>query len=165
MRFLTLPLALLTLSLNAQAPRPRLRAMEGPLAERLQEARMRRIQETLALPPAQAQTLADRWARFDQDFAERARRMMELRKRFNDILMGPGSEADKNAQLQPHLETFVRLRREQQELKTRFEEEIRASLPPAQQVRLILLVDEFQRRLQEGVRDILQERRQNRPFR
>jgi len=137
--------------------------MEGPLAEQLHEARYRRIQERLNLPADQARALADRWTRFDRDFAERAQRMIQLRQRFNTILLGPGSEADKNTQLQPHLEAYVRLRREQQELKTRFEEDIRASLPPAQQVRLILLMDEFQRRIQEGVRETLRERRQAPP--
>lgn len=167
MRLPALPLILVltTLPLLAQrGPGAALRT-DGPLMERIHEARLRRIQETLGLPEAQARALADRWSRFDQDFAERAQRMVQLRQQFNAILLGPGNETEKGAQLKPHLDEFVRLRREQQELKTRFEEEIRASLPPAQQVRLILLVDEFQRRLQEGVRETLLERRRNRPFR
>jgi hypothetical protein len=47
------------------------------------------------------------------------------------------------------------LRRQQVDLKKGFEDDIRAQLSPAQQVRLIILVDELQQRLREALKESL----------
>jgi hypothetical protein len=46
----------------------------------------------------------------------------------------------------------VELRRQQKDLKFRFEDDIRVKLSPAQQVRLIIQVEEMQRRLADALR-------------
>jgi Spy/CpxP family protein refolding chaperone len=94
--------------------------------------------------------VVERWSRYDQDQFEKTRQIQQIRHRFNDILLGPGAEEDKNAKVRPLLEQFVELRRQQVELKQKFEEDIRARLSPAQQVRLILHVEEMQRRVAEA---------------
>jgi hypothetical protein len=140
-------------------PRPDLRS--GQLAKAaplLLQVRTQRIQDSLGLPESRAQAIAERWGRFDRDMLQKGSEMGALRNRCNDILMGPGTEDDKNARLRPILDQFMDLRRQQVDLKTRFEEDIRASLSPAQQVRLLLLVDELNQRLREGIRDALRER-------
>ncbi|GLH67760.1 hypothetical protein [Geothrix edaphica] len=114
--------------------------------------RMEQLQQTVGLPEDQARTVVERWSRYDREQFEKTRQIQQIRRRFNDILMGPGSEEEKNAKVRPLLEQFVELRRQQAELKFKFEEDIRARLSPAQQVRLITHVEEMQRRMVEAIR-------------
>jgi Spy/CpxP family protein refolding chaperone len=107
----------------------------------------------LGLPQDKAGAIADRWALFDEDSFTRRQRMGQLRQQMNATLMGPGSEEDKNRKLQPVVEQLAGLRQQQQESRKRFEEDIQDRLTPAQQGRFILLVDEFQRSLQEAIRE------------
>ncbi len=128
----------------------------------LLELRTQRITQTLGLPEDQAKAIARRWSAFDRDFLQRAHAMGQLRGRFSQILLGPGSEEDKNAHLKPLLEQFLDQRRQQQDLKLKFEDDIRGQLTPAQQVRLIILVDDLQKTIREGIRDAVKEGRQRR---
>lgn len=122
---------------------------EGRLLYRF---RMNNLQQSVGLPEDQARVVAERWARYDRDLFDRTRQIQEIRARFNDILMGPGSEEEKNAKVGPLLNQFVALRHQQMNLKLQFEDDIRAHLSPAQQVRLIIQVDEMQRRMVEALR-------------
>ena len=126
-------------------------AEDGPLAAQLHSLRMNRLQESMGMPPAQARQIADRWGIYDREFIENARRIQALRAQFNQILVGPGSEEDKGARLKPMLDQYLDHRKRQAEAKTRFEEDIRAQLSPAQQARLIMLVENMTRRIQEGL--------------
>lgn len=114
--------------------------------------RMDQLQQSVGLPESQARAVVDRWARYDLDQFEKARQIHQIRRQFNDILLGPGTEEDKNAKVRPLLEQFVELRHQQAGLKLKFEEDIRAKLSPAQQVRLILHVEEMQRRVADALR-------------
>lgn len=115
--------------------------------------RMEQLQQTVGLPEEQARAVVDRWSRYDREQFDKTQQIRELRRRFNDILLGPGSEEEKNAKVRPLLEQFVELRRQQADLKFRFEDDIRAKLSPAQQVRLILQVEEMQRRVVEALKE------------
>ena len=114
--------------------------------------RMNHLQETVGLPEDQARAVVERWTRYDREQFEKTRQIQALRRRFNDILLGPGSEEEKNTKVRPLLEQFVDLRHQQADLKFRFEDDIRAKLNPAQQVRLILQVEDMQRRMLEVLR-------------
>ncbi len=128
----------------------------------LMALRTQRISQTLGVPEERAKGIAQRWSVYDRDFLQRARQMMQLRNRFHQILMGPGNEEDKNAQLKPMLDQFIELRRQQQDLKQKFEDDIRSQLSTAQQVRLIILVDDLQKTIREGIREAVKEGRQQR---
>ena len=128
----------------------------------LMTLRTQRISQTLGVPEDRAKGIAQRWSIYDRDFLQRARQMMQLRNHFNQILMSPGDEDDKNARLKPLLEQFIQQRHQQQELKQKFEDDIRAQLSPAQQVRLIILVDDLQKTIREGIREAVKEGRQRR---
>lgn len=118
----------------------------------LYQFRVEHLERNVGLTEDQARSVADRWARFDRDLFEKTRQVRELRAQFNDILMGPGTEEEKNARVKPLLDQFVALRHQQMNLKMQFEDDIRAHLSPAQQVRLIVQVDEMQRRMLEVLR-------------
>ena len=133
----------------------------GPL---LMQVRKQRIQDALGLSEDRAKSLAERWARYDGDFIQRARELGKLRGLFNDILLSPGSEEDKNNRLRPLVDQFMDQRKQQADLKTRFEDDIRSGLTPAQQVRLIILVDDLTRQIREGIRETLKEGRPGRRF-
>ncbi|MDR3684943.1 MAG: hypothetical protein P4L11_14540 [Geothrix sp.] len=140
---------LLIASLSLAALPGAAQAEEGrPLAR----FRMDQLQQSVGLPEPQARAVVDRWARYDLDQFEKMRQIHQIRRQFNDILLGPGAEEDKNAKVRPLLEQFVELRRQQAELKLKFEDDIRARLSPAQQVRLILHVEEMQRRVADAIR-------------
>jgi len=137
-------LVLAALPVLAQAP-----AEDGrPLAR----FRLDQLQQSVGLPESQARAVAERWARYDQDLFEKMRQIRDIRHRFSDILLGPGTEEEKNAKVAPLLEQFIELRRQQAGLKLKFEDDIRARLSPAQQVRLIMHVEEMQRRVSEALR-------------
>lgn len=121
---------------------------ERPLAR----FRMNHLQETVGLPEDQARAVVERWTRYDREQFEKTRLIQALRHRFNDILLGPGSEDEKNTKVRPLLEQFVDLRHQQADLKFKFEDDIRTKLNPAQQVRLILQVEDMQRRMLEVLR-------------
>ena len=161
-------LSLTALSVGAQVrsrpEHPRRDAAERPgvlrrerIAGKLHEIRARKLQETLGLSGDKANAIADRWSRFDEDSFSRRQQMVQLRQQMNATLMGPGSEEDKNKKLQPVVDQLTALRNQQQDARKLFEEDIRGSLTPAQQGRFILLVDEFQKALQ----DAIQERRKD----
>ncbi|WP_243304034.1 hypothetical protein [Geothrix oryzisoli] len=118
----------------------------------LMRFRMEQLQQTVGLPEDQARTVVERWSRYDREQFQKTQQIQQIRRRFNEILMGPGSEEEKNAKVRPLVEQFVDLRRQQAELKFKFEEDIRARLSPAQQVRLITHVEEMQRRMVEAIR-------------
>ncbi|WLT32912.1 hypothetical protein [Geothrix sp. PMB-07] len=126
--------------------------------------RMDQLQQTVGLPEPQAKAVVDRWSRYDQDQFEKTKQIQQLRHRFNDILLGPGAEEDKSAKVRPLLDQYVELRRQQMELKLKFEDDIRAKLNPAQQVRLILQVEDMQRRMADAIKQGLINR-PGRPFR
>lgn len=114
--------------------------------------RMDQLQQTVGLPEEQARGVVERWSRYDREQFDKTQQIHQIRRRFNDILLGPGSEEDKNAKVRPMLDQFVELRRQQAELKFRFEDDIRTKLSPAQQVRLIIQVEEMQRRVVEALK-------------
>jgi len=118
----------------------------------LMRFRMEQLQQTVGLPEDQARTVVERWSRYDREQFDKTQQIQQIRKRFNDILMGPGTDEEKSAKVRPLLEQFVDLRRQQADLKFKFEEDIRARLSPAQQVRLITHVEEMQRRMVEAIR-------------
>lgn len=118
------------------------------------ELRVARIQQSLGLPPDRAKALAERWGRWDREFMDRGRQMMQLRTQFSQILLGPGSEEEKNLKAKPLVDKFMELRRQQGEAKQRFEADLLQTLPPAQQARMILLVEDVQSRIREILRDV-----------
>ena len=125
----------------------------------LMRFRMERLQEGVGLNPEQSRRIVQRWVRYDLDHFERQRQLKALRLRFNDILLGPGSESERSDKLRPLLDQFLDLRHQQAELRQKFEDDIRAQLSPTQQVRLILMVDDMAKQLQETLRERRQERR------
>lgn len=131
---------------------PGLRAQGEDEGRLLYRFRMEHLEQNVGLSEDQARAVADRWARYDRELFETTRQIRDLRGRFNDILLGPGSEDEKNARVRPLLDQFVALRRQQMNLKMQFEDDIRTHLSPAQQVRLILQVEEMQRRMLEALR-------------
>ncbi|WP_243296036.1 hypothetical protein [Geothrix mesophila] len=114
--------------------------------------RMEQLQQTVGLPEDQARAVVERWSRYDREQFDKTQQIQQIRRKFNDILLGPGSEEEKNAKVRPLLDQFVELRHQQADLKFKFEEDIRARLSPAQQVRLITHVEEMQRRMLEALR-------------
>lgn len=160
--------ALILPALVAQAPgaarlaAPALLGQESgesqPDPRPLLQFRARRLREGLGLSEAQADRIAKRWGQFDQEHFARQRQIAALRLRFNDILLGPEPEDRKSALIKPLLDQFMDLRRQQEEAKRRFEDDIRAGLTPAQQARLVLLVED----LNKQILDLLRERRQRR---
>jgi len=163
--------SLLLAGLMAQAPGapaarlalPTLMAQEPedpqPDPRPLLRFRAQRLKEGLGITQAQADTIAQRWARFDQEHFTRQRQIAALRLRFNDILMGPDSEEHKGAVIKPLLDQFMELRQQQEDARHRFEEDIRAGLTPAQQARLILMVDDLNRQILDALRERRQQRR------
>ena len=159
--------AFAVLPLVAQGPPPerpgRGRRHGGQaMLERLHQLRLERLQQSMHLPEDTARALVDRWTAFDRESMERMRQIRHLHRRFEEILQGPGSDEDKNGRLRPLLEQFFTLRRQQMDLKHRFEEETRTLLQPAQQVRFILLMEDFQKDLRETLAQTLQEGRSGR---
>jgi hypothetical protein len=120
---------------------------------KLHEIRARKLQESLGLTEEKAKSIADRWSQFDEDSFSRRQQMGKLRQQMNETLMGPGSEEDKNTKLKPVVDQLAGLRHQQEGTRKGFEEDIRGSLTPAQQGRFILLVDEFQKSLQEAIQE------------
>jgi len=156
---LILPAALLSAQgrLRPERPRPNPRAEARREIRRdrvmafVHQLRTKRIQQSLGVSEDKARSIADRWGQFDQDSHDRRQEMKRLREQVNGILVGSGSEEEKNLKLRPMVEQLATLQKQQQETKQAFEDEIRASLSPAQQGRFILLIEEFQRSLQEAI--------------
>ena len=154
------PLLMLTLTtaLAAQqepptAPPPGKAAQEGHIFAQFYQLRVARIQQSLGVSEDRAKALAERWGRWDRDLMERGRQMMLLRAQFNQALLGTGSEDEKCAKIKPMIDQFLDLRQQQEDAKHRFETEILKSLTPAQQARMILLVEDIQTRIRETLRD------------
>jgi hypothetical protein len=128
-------------------------AQESHLMAQFYQLRVTRIQLTLGFSEDRARALAERWGRWDRDFIGRARQLIALRGQLNQVLVGAGSEEDKNAKVKPLLDQFLELRQEQEAGKRQFEGEVLKSLSPAQQARMILLVEDIQGRIRETLRE------------
>jgi hypothetical protein len=126
---------------------------EGPIMAQIYQMRVNRIQQSLGLPEDRAKILAERWARWDREFIDRAKQLGQLRQQFNQTLLGPGSEDEKSARLRPLLDQFMALRQQQEDAKRRFETDILQPLTPAQQARMILLVEDLQSRIRQTLRE------------
>ena len=134
-------------------PPPGKAAQEGHILAQFYQLRVSRIQQSLGLSEDRAKALAERWGRWDRDLMERGRQMLQLRSQFNQILVGAGSEYEKNAKVKPLVDQFLDLRQQQEDAKHRFEAEILKALTPDQQARMILLVEDIQGRIRETLRD------------
>lgn len=126
------------------------------IVNRLHQMHVQRLQNQVGLSEERSKAVADRWRSYNMDWMERGQRSMQLRHQFNQVLIGPGSDEEKAPRLKPLVEEFFALRKQQIELKQKFEDDIRSGLSSAQQVRLILLVDELHRELLQGIRDAAQ---------
>jgi hypothetical protein len=153
-------LLLLALATTLGAARPFPRAahpdrsvQEGQILAQFFQIRTGRIQQSLGLSEDRSRALAERWGRWDRVVMERGGQMAGLRLRFNQILLGPGPEEDKCLRVKPLLDQFLLLRQHQEEDRRRFEEAILAGLSPAQQARMIVLMEDIQTRLREALRD------------
>ena len=142
-----LPALILIAAPMAAQPAP------GQAQQALRQFMMQRLQDRVGLPEAQAKQVADRWERFNKDHFERQQQLGQLRRRFQDILLGPGDEDQKSAKVKPLLEQFLDLRKQQMESKQRFEDDIRAGLTPAQQARLVVAVEEIIQQITERLKD------------
>ena len=151
--------------LAAQAPRgrpgmarpePGMRALsENPhFMARLYQIRVNRIQQTLGVSEDRAKVVAERWARWDREHMDRGQQAGQLREQFQKILMSPDKEEEKNAKLKPLLDQFMALRLQQEAGRRQFEEDIRTGLSPAQQARLILVMEDIQQKLRESLREV-----------
>jgi len=128
------------------------------IVAQLHQLRKGKLQESLGLPEEKAKAIADRWSKFDADSVGRRQQMMQLRQQVNATLMGPGNEDEKNRKLQPIVDQITTLRQEQQRARDRFEADVSGTLSPAQQGRFLLLMDEFQKSLQDAIREQRKER-------
>jgi len=128
-------------------------AQEGHILAQFYQVRVTRIQQSLGLSEDRAKALAERWGRWDRDLVGRGRQMMQLRAQFNLVLVGAGSEDEKSVKVKPLVDQFLDLRRQQEEAKHRFEAEILQALTPAQQARMIILVEDIQGRIRETLRE------------
>ena len=141
------------LTAQEPVPPPGRAAAEGHLLAQFYQLRVTRIQQTLGISEDRARALAERWGRWDRDLMERGRQMMQLRAQFNQVLLGAGTEDEKSAKVKPLIDQFLDLRQQQEDAKHRFEAEILKSLTPAQQARMIILVEDIQSRIRETLRD------------
>lgn len=133
------------------APALTAQGAKGQGQEMLRRFFLERLQDRVGLNDAQARQVADRWQRFQAEHAERQQEINHLRRRFQDILLSPDSEDQKNGRIKPLLDQFRDLRRRQQEAKQRFEDDILAGLTPAQQARLVVTVEEILAQLAKAV--------------
>jgi hypothetical protein len=128
------------------------------IAARLHKIRARLIQDNLGVPDNTARNIADRWGQFDFECHERRQNMRVTRQKVKDIIMGPGTEEDKNLRVAPAMAQFALMQKQQKEAKQKFEEDIQRMLTPVQQGRFVILMDDFQRRLTEALPDRPQDR-------
>lgn len=122
---------------------PLAQAQPAPALEALRRIMTERIQDRVGLTDSQTAKVVDRWQKFQQEHMARAHELAQIRRRFQDILVGPLPEDQKSARIKPLLAEFNALRRQQQEARQRFEDDICADLSPAQQARLIVAVEEI----------------------
>jgi len=141
------------LTAQEPVPPPGRAAAEGHLLAQFYQLRVTRIQQTLGISEDRAKALAERWGRWDRDFIGRSRQMVQLRAQLNLILVGAGPEDEKNAKVKPLVDQFLDLRQQQEAAKRQFETEILKSLTPAQQARMILLVEDIQGRIRDTLRE------------
>lgn len=135
-------------------PMPNRSMVQDPhFMSRLFQIRTSRLQQVLGLPEDRARVVAERWGKWDREHMDRMEQGGSLRRQFNQILMCPGTEEEKNAKIKPLMDQFLALRTQQEAGRRQFEEDIRAGLTPAQQARLILVMDEIQQKLREGLRE------------
>ena len=123
------------------------------IVTRLHRVRMERLQQALGVSTEKAKVIADRWAQFDLDSRDSRQHLRQLQRQVNRILLSPLTEEEKNTRIRPLLEQLSTLRLQQQELRRKFEEEIRTSLTPAQQGRFLLVEEELQHALMEAIRE------------
>lgn len=135
------------------ARQPGKAAEEGQILGQFFQIRAARLQQSLGLSEDRARSLAERWGRWDREVMARLRQMNEVRHQFNQVLLGSEGEDEKNARLKPLLEQFFALRKQQEDAKRRFEEEILVNLTPAQKVRLIILMEDLQPKLRGMLRE------------
>ena len=152
---LTLPAALLVAQAGPEGERPRREEGERPgrarIAARLHAIRTRIIMNNLSVPETLAKGVSDRWGQFDFESHDRRQGMRAARQKVQDVLMGPGTEEEKNIKVLPAMNLFSGLQKQQKEAKQKFEEDIQRMLTPVQQGRFIILMDEFQRKLLEAM--------------
>ena len=141
------------LAAQEPAPPPGRAAAEGHLLAQFYQLRVTRIQQTLGISEDRAKALAERWGRWDREFIGRSRQMVQLRGQLNLILLGAGPEDEKNAKVKPLVDQFLDLRQQQEAAKRQFETEILKSLTPAQQARMILLVEDIQGKIRDTLRE------------
>lgn len=134
-------------------PGPKASQRRELILARLHQIRVERLQQALGISPEKAGEIADRWGRLDVENSDRHQRMRQLHQQINGILLSSANEEEKNAKIRPLVDQVTTLRQEQNDTKRKFEDEIRASLTPAQQGRFLIAVEEIQRALMEAIKE------------
>ena len=127
-------------------------ARKDALKQRLRQFRAERLQQLLGVSSEKAQAIADRWDRFDEDSQGQRQGIRRLHRQVNDVLLSSLPEDQKNARIQPLMDQLDLLRQQQEELRRGFENDIRATLTPAQQGRFVLAVEEIQRAMLQAIK-------------
>lgn len=148
---ISFPAALLLAEVAPGPPPPMERPGRARIAHRLHQIRAQRIQTCLGVAETLAKAIADRWGQFDQDSHGRRQTMRGYRRNLQEVLLGPGTEDEKNAKVTPVMAQLSGVQKQQKEAKQRFEEDIQRMLTPVQQGRFVLLMEDFQHNLIEAV--------------
>ena len=152
---LTLSAALLSAQGGPGAERPRPEpgdpAFRAHLIARLNDIRAERIKASLGLPAPLAKTITDRWGQFDLETHDRRQGLRAAKQKVQDILLGPGSDDEKNQRIAQPLAQFAQLQKQQRDARERFEADLQRLLTPIQQGRFLILLEDFQRRMTEAM--------------
>ncbi len=153
---LTLPALLMGQSPLPQGPGfktgPKASERKGPLKLRLHQFRAERLQQLLGVSSEKANGIADRWDQYDEDSQDHRQSTRKLHRQVNDILLSSLPEDEKSAKIQPLMDQLATLRQQQEELRRKFENDIRATLTPAQQGRFVLAVEEIQKAMLQAIK-------------
>ena len=119
----------------------------------LKEARVEQIKLRLDVPEERANAIAAKWAALEAPIRRMHREAMAVWRRMQFVIQEATPEKEKSRRIKPLFDNYIELRRELGIARQKLFTELPASGDsPIQQARLLLLMEEMERREREGIR-------------
>jgi hypothetical protein len=148
---------------NCQDERQKDPGLENYLKS-LKEARVEQIKLRLDVTEERAKAIADKWSALEDPIRRKHVECMSLWRQMQFIIQEASPEKEKSRKIKPLYDNYIVLRQELGTARQRLYQELPQMLDsPIQQARMLLLMEEMERKERDGLKSKITHRRQMSP--
>jgi hypothetical protein len=132
----------------------------------IKKARAEQIRMRLNVPQERADAIADKWAELEAPIRRVHMESMDVWQQRQCSIQGASPEREKSTKIKPLYDQYIELRKELAGARLRLYQDLPTmARSPIQQARILLVMEEMERKERDGIREFIQRREkgQHRP--